>query len=103
MRKPCSILVFSVLLSLGLSVFVPAEDVPETAYDESETLPLASTPMFSIPVPNAVVPAPAGRSLVAASCPGSLRRLGSQRLDHWTVSPYAISNSLTSLARILRC
>jgi hypothetical protein len=50
MRRPCFILILFVLLGFGLSLAVPAEDVPETAYDESETLPYESTPPVSIVV-----------------------------------------------------
>ena len=46
MRKPCSILLLCLLLGFGVSVVVPAEDVQETAYDESESLPYQST-LFS--------------------------------------------------------
>ena|SRR5215469_6973503 len=34
-------------LTLSLSFTVPAEDVPETAQDESESLPYETTPLFS--------------------------------------------------------
>jgi hypothetical protein len=51
MRKPCFILIIFVLLAFGGSLAVPAEDVPETAYDESETLPYNGTPLFSIAAP----------------------------------------------------
>ena len=51
MRRPCFILILFVLLGFGLSLAVPAEDVPETAYDESEALPYESTPPVSILVP----------------------------------------------------
>jgi len=51
MRKPRSILVLLVVLGFGLYLAVPAEDVPETAYDESEGLPYESTPLFSIVMP----------------------------------------------------
>jgi hypothetical protein len=47
------VLAFLMLLSLGLGPSVPAEDVPETAYDESEALPFDGTPLFSIVVPQA--------------------------------------------------
>jgi hypothetical protein len=47
MKKPRSALLFFVLLVLGLSLAVPAEDVSETAYDESEGTPYESTPLFS--------------------------------------------------------
>ena len=51
MKRPCSILVLCVLLGFGASLAVPAEDVPETAYDESEALPYEGAPLFSIVVP----------------------------------------------------
>ena len=44
-------LVLLVALVLSLSCAVPAEDRPETAYDESEALPYEGTPLFSIAVP----------------------------------------------------
>jgi hypothetical protein len=53
MRRPCFVLVLFVLLDFGLSLAVPAEDVPETAYDESEALPYEGTPLFSTVVPQA--------------------------------------------------
>jgi hypothetical protein len=40
-----------VLLGFGVSLAVPAEDVPETPYDESEALPYEGTPVFSSLVP----------------------------------------------------
>jgi hypothetical protein len=47
MRKPrCALLLF-VFLILGLSLGVPAQDVPETTYDESESLPYEGTPSIS--------------------------------------------------------
>jgi hypothetical protein len=48
MRRPCSILILCVLLGFGVSLAVQAEDVPETAFDESEGLPYEDTPLFSI-------------------------------------------------------
>lgn len=50
--------VFVLLLTmvLGLFLAVPAEDISETAFDESETLPYESTPLFSIEVPQAAAP-----------------------------------------------
>ena len=36
--------------ALSVSFGVPAEDVPETAYDESEALPYEGAPLFSIAV-----------------------------------------------------
>ena len=56
MRKPRFALLFFVLLVFGLSLAVPAEDLPETAYDESEGLPYASTPLFSDVISQAAAP-----------------------------------------------
>lgn len=39
-------IVFFVILALGVSLAVPAEDLPETAFDESETPPYDTTPSF---------------------------------------------------------
>lgn len=43
MRKPCPILVFVALFFFGLVLALPGEDFSETAYDESESQPCAST------------------------------------------------------------
>ena len=39
------------LLTLGLSLAVLPEDLPETAFDESESQPYESAPLFSFVVP----------------------------------------------------
>jgi hypothetical protein len=39
------------LLGLGVSLALPAEDAPETPYDESETQPYEETPAVSIAPP----------------------------------------------------
>ena len=53
MRKPRSALLFFVLLALGLFWTVPAEDLPETAYDESEVLPFEGAPLVLDVMPQA--------------------------------------------------
>ena len=53
MRKTRSLLVLFMLLVFGLFVTFPAEDAPETAYDESEALPYESTPLISDVMPEA--------------------------------------------------
>jgi hypothetical protein len=72
MKRASSILVLFVLLGFGVCLAVPAEDVPETGYDESETLPYESTPLFSI-----VVPLGAARTTQAVT----------NLLDHKLVAP----------------
>src|SRR5215472_12877453 len=47
MRRMHTSIVFSVLLVLGLSGAFPAEDLPNTAYDESETQPYESSPSIA--------------------------------------------------------
>ena len=44
-------IVFLMLLSLGLSLSFPAEDVLDAIYDESEAVPYEVTPRFSIDAP----------------------------------------------------
>jgi len=74
MRRPCSILVLFMLLTFGVSLAVPAKDVPETVYDESEALPYEGTPVFS-----SVMPLGAARTTQAV--PSSLHpRLGAPSL-----------------------
>jgi len=53
MRKSRPPLVVFVLLFLGLSLAVSAEDPMETAYDESEAQPRESTPLISNVTPQA--------------------------------------------------
>ena len=103
MRKWRFVLVVLAALALSVSFAVPGEDVPETPYDESEALPYASTSVFSVPVPNAVVRTPSGRPIVAVARPDSLRRFGSQGLDHPSGSPHPISDSFIILDQSLRC
>jgi hypothetical protein len=47
MRMFRTALVVLAVLTLSLSFAVPAEDVPETAQDESESLPYETTPLLS--------------------------------------------------------
>jgi len=53
MRKLRFLLILFELLGFGVSLAVPAEDLPETSYDESEVLPYEGTPLFSISLPQA--------------------------------------------------
>jgi hypothetical protein len=100
MRRPCFLLILFVLLGFGLSLAVPAEDVPETAYDESEGLPYQSTPVVSIVVPDTVAPAPAVRPRVSRFRLGSPR---AQNLGHVTCRAYSVSASITILDHSFRC
>ena len=103
MRKPRSALVLVLLLGFGVSLAVPAEDVPETPYDESEAVPYESTPVFSITVTQA-----SGRIVKAELNCGSLPHLSSlikpcngRRENNGRL--HRVSDSLTILNHSLRC
>jgi hypothetical protein len=49
--KPRCAVVFLMVLTLGVSLGLPAEDVLETVCDESEALPFESIPLISIVTP----------------------------------------------------
>jgi hypothetical protein len=62
MNRPRSTLIFIVLLALGLFAAVPAEDLPETAYDESDDVSYVSTAMSAEVMP----------ALASQAAPGAL-------------------------------
>jgi len=103
MRKPRSVLVLLLLLVFGVSVVLPAEDVPETPYDESEALPYARTPLFSIALPQ-----PSGRIAKAElSCDSAFRfnpsaRCRNRSHENYPES-YCVPFSLTIIDHSLRC
>ncbi len=93
-------MIFGLILILGLSVAVPAEDMPETAFDESESPACESTPRFTILMPRVarartmICVSPLGLSSLAkrcASCPDP------------SVRPHFTSDSLTILDHSFRC
>ena len=47
MRRIHAIVVLAVLLTFGLSFAIPADNLPETSYDESEPAPYETTPHIS--------------------------------------------------------
>ena len=102
MARSHPILVALVAVMLGLFSIVPAEDVLETAYDESESLPYAATSIFPIAVASAIIRLLVGHLRV------SLSRLGCSRSwTHFFLSRGEARNpiceSLTILDHTLRC
>ncbi len=103
MRRRCSILVVLVLLVFGASLVVPAEDVPETAYDESEALPYEGTPLFSILL------SPLAAPTTQAALSSLHHKLGASRLftpaqvRDTDVHRSADARSLSALLCILLC
>ena len=89
-------IVFVMLLTLGISLGLPAEDVLDAVYDESEALPSEGTPLFSI----VLSPVAARRTQVPLS---SLHRLPSAPSPFTLVSvrdadTHRSSDARTSLA-----
>jgi hypothetical protein len=103
MKKPGFIFVLFVLLAFGVCLAVPAEDLPETAYDESEGLPYEPTPLLSA----VVVQASAQMTKAEPRCDSLVgfdsltkrckRRPENDARSHW------VPDSLTILHHSLRC
>jgi hypothetical protein len=98
-----SMLVLFVVLVLSVSFAVPAEDAPETAYDESESLPCESTPLVSMAVPEISATAPTVRLPASRWRLESPRRPGATERDNRKDRVYPSSDSLTILDHLLRC
>jgi len=97
-----SVLVLSLVLVLGLSFAVPAEDIPETAYDESETLPYESAPLFSLVQESVRAP----ESVLTRAFPLAFRPTarGDKTLAEQSGrKPHAIRVSVTILNHSFRC
>ncbi len=92
-----------VLLAFGMSLAVPAEDVPETPYDESEGQPYESTPAFS----GVALQASARIAKAELSCDPLLRCASltkrCKRRRESDARPYWVPDSLTILNHSLRC
>ena len=100
MRKPCSTLLLCMLLCFGLSLVVRAEDVAETAYDESETLPLRDSSLFS----NDVLPEYVrGLQTLKSGSSFHLSFLTRHRERRADRSAHPISGSLIILDHSIRC
>ncbi len=101
--KPRCAVVFVMILTLGVSLGLPAEDVLEAVYDESEALPLEGAPSSSIvllPVA-ARTPQPVKSGFPFQG--GSLTRRCQGRAERRAWSPHPSSDSLTILDHSLRC
>ena len=103
MTRSRSVLVLLVALALSVSFVVPAEDDPETSYDESESLPYESSPAVSVVEPEAAAPAPVGPPCVLSFRRVCLRRVKAQRLEQRAGPAYPICDSLTIFDHTFRC
>jgi hypothetical protein len=90
-------------LILSVSFAAPAEDVPETSYDESESLPSYVTPVASIAASETAGKAPAPRVGAAQLNRTSLIAPVVQRSDLYAGLLCPICHSLIILDRSFRC
>jgi hypothetical protein len=92
-----------VVLVMSVSFAVPAEDAPETSYDESESLPFDGTPVLSLAAARIFerLPHRTRRLKVVRICSG---RAESGRFDIRAGLPHPICHSpLTTLHQSFRC
>ena len=102
MRKPCSILLLCVLVVFGVTVVVPARDLPETAYDESEALPYLSTLVASLPAPK-LLERPGEQAARILLQFLSFRGSAAWHIDPQVTVPALFCDSLTILNCAFRC
>ena len=103
MEKPASILLLCVLLGFGLSTVIPAEDLPETAYDESESFPYVIISAFTITVLKPAAQTPAARNIIVPLGVNSLNAPARQFSSQWADSSCRICDSFVILDQSLRC
>ena len=91
-------LVLLAAFAIGLSLALPAEDVPETPYDESESMPYESTPSFSImPQESALAPKLNYRSQLHRE---AKRKMPAGRPEH---ESHPTCDSVITLDQTFRC
>jgi len=91
--KPRCTVVFLMILTLGMSLGLPAEDVLDAVYDESEALSFEGTPVFSIVVPlqsprtTPAMPSPLDSGLAPSPfLPARVRESEAKRATHTRIS-----------------
>ena len=96
-------IVFLMILALGLPLGFPAEDIPETAYDESEALPYEGTPLFSIELPP--VAARKTEKVLSSLNPesGVPSLFAAARVHDTGAHPFAAARTSLKLLCTLRC
>jgi len=95
-------LVLLVTFTLGLSFAVPAEDLPETPYDESESLPYEMTPSLS----GGLVEESAPTLQIVSIGPTDLLSTPGHALSQASrkdLAPYQIADSLILIHHSFRC
>jgi hypothetical protein len=98
-----SLLVWFAVLVLSVSFAVPAEDVPETAYDESESLSCESIAVVSPAAPKTLGVAPAVLPRASRLRLDSRERRRAPHLDNRNCRATRNFDSRTILGHSLRC
>jgi hypothetical protein len=101
MRRLHYVLVLLATFALSVSFAVPAEDLPETAYDESESLPYEMTPQLSGDLVEES--APTLQVVLIAPSDFSTPRQALVRAGCRNLAAHPISDSLVILDHTLRC
>jgi len=102
MTRVRSILVLLVAFLLGMYLTIPAEGVPETAYDESDSLPYECTLLFSVEIPKPFTDAPAVLTPVSILRSNSLGLCAYRPVRRTSLS-FQISGSLIILDHAFLC
>jgi len=101
--KPPFAIVFLMIITLGLPLCFSAGDLPETAYDESETLPYESTPTVSI-VAQTVAARTTQRPLSSSHLkPGAPSLFAPARVLDTDANRSAVARASLTLLCTLRC
>ena len=103
MKKVRFAFVLSLAIVLGLFLAVPVEDIPETAFDESETPAYEGTPLFAIEVPQTAAPEAQDMRNAAELRSGALSRLTSSRINGKDADSSPNVRDARALFSILRC
>jgi len=104
MRKPRSGFLFVTFLFLGMALWLPAEDVPETNYDESETLPCEITEQFIISPDRLRAGGPAGFiNRVSASVCGRITAYCGRAPQYASLPMHSTEDISMILSHSLRC
>ena len=99
MNGPRSVFILLAALVLGLSMALPQQDLPETAYDESESLPYEGTPLFTVSLPDCLSqPIDQSRSCAPRRTAVRLQGTNLRAKDR-----FALASSRTILDHSLRC
>ena len=91
------------LLVLGLSLTVPAEDPPETAYDESEAQPYERTPFASNLTQSATALVTLAARISRSCQSAAPSRVSATRTNGTAVHRYAEARTALSLLCTLLC